>query len=289
VPWTPAASILNDSAPLGRELARLCDDCGFDNGVPYASMRLVTRHLEDATSLDSMLAAVGTRRDASLDDWLAPYVARRYHAVVLLVSTAAGRVQLPAVHVRFDATSPFYPYREPARRPAAVRDAQGRFQPLERRLLLYVLAPVQQATALGSSVPSDINTVGAQALSPDQAQRLKSAASLGLSVQGPRPWWMTIVRDRSNPRPGNDDLVFAQSARAQPAEPVTEEAKPGAPEHAGAVAPEAKLERTGAVRRSARELGTMVFGALATLSMVVALVLGHESGRKRGQKASRRA
>lgn len=176
---------------------------------------------DSATALAEWLQSNGYASRPALSEWLKPYVAMRWKITAYKI--AAGRdakaVETAAVRMSFKADKPFFPYREPADQretvTAGAKDSAALEPPPGRLLRVFFIGPRRAAGAVGEAgLPWPGETTWADALDADI---LKPA--LG---ELPLPFeraWLTAFEDRSNPRPGVDDVFFSASADASPVYP----------------------------------------------------------------------
>lgn len=141
----------------------------------------------------------------------------------------AKAVATSAVRMSFKTEKPFFPYREPADqrevRPANVPDAKAAEPPPSRLLRVFFIGEQRASGAIGqSSAPWPGETVYADAfataaIAPDLAPLTLPSSEA----------WLTTFEDRSNPRPGTDDVFFTMSATSSAVRPAPVEVARGTP------------------------------------------------------------
>jgi len=174
-----------------------------------------TQKLEDtADELLSWLASRGYVVRPDLTDWLAPYIDRNWMITAFKIAGESGSepppaggsmaVKSAAVRLTFKTDRPFFPYREPA----AQRDANSRNTP--RSLRVFMAAKERMEGTIGESHPWYASTVWANSIA--DSQRMDLLGKLDLSPDTAMgKWWITEFEDRSNPRPGTDEVYFERS------------------------------------------------------------------------------
>lgn len=171
---------------------------------------------DSAAALGQWLQVHGYAFRPSLEAWLAPYVSLGWKITAFKYAPGqgGGAVASSAVRLSFAAERPFFPYREPVdqrEEPAAHADAQ----PPERLLRVFFLGSAKAQGALGDSGARwPGQTVWADAMPASEAQAL-----FGSLVGGIAQPWLTTFEDRSNPRPGTDEIFFSPSGDATPVHP----------------------------------------------------------------------
>jgi hypothetical protein len=175
---------------------------------------------EDA--LADWLRSNGYTTRPALAEWLKPYVAMRWKITAYKI--AAGRdakaVETSAVRMSFKTDKPFFPYREPADQretvTAGANEGDMAAPPPGRVLRVFFLGPRRVKGAVGEAgLPWPGETTWADAVSADLIK-----PALGTLPPPFEQAWLTAFEDRSNPRPGVDDVFFSASADASPVKPA---------------------------------------------------------------------
>jgi len=161
---------------------------------------------DDAKALDQWLQKNGYASEASLTDWLKSYVSKRWFLTAFKIAKEAKqqpRAIASAVRMSFVTPKPFFPYSEPA---------SGRTIPLPQRLLrVYLLASRPMTGTLGEgAAPWPGTTVWSGSIPKEEPDFLIYAMRMHDKIKA-AAWWLTEFEDRSSPRPGTDDVYFADS------------------------------------------------------------------------------
>ncbi|NUQ77739.1 MAG: DUF2330 domain-containing protein [Polyangiaceae bacterium] len=207
--YLTARSAVDSAAPPVRvlETKRVA---GYDAAVLQA---------DSATALAEWLQSNGYASRPALSEWLAPYVAMRW--TITAYKIAAGReanaVETSAVRMSFKTDKPFFPYREPAdQRETITAGVNAAMDPPSRVLRVFFVGPRRVEGTVGTAgSPWPGETTWADSISSD----LLKPAMTPLSLPFERAW-LTAFEDRSNPRPGVDDVFFSASGADIPVKPL---------------------------------------------------------------------
>jgi hypothetical protein len=176
---------------------------------------------DNATALNDWLRSNGYAASAAISDWVSPYLSMRW--MITAFKIAAGRdakaVETSAVRMSFKTDKPFFPYREPADQretiAAGAKPGDVAAPPPSRVLRVFFIGPrrVEGAVgAAGSPWPGEAtwaDSIPTELIAP-------ALAPVPLPFQQA---WLTAFEDRSNPRPGVDDVFFSASAADTPLRP----------------------------------------------------------------------
>jgi hypothetical protein len=169
---------------------------------------------DDASALAKWLADHGYASGPTLDDWLAPYVAKKWKVTAFkMASSSADAVRTvasKAVRMSFSTEAPFYPYRERADQRETMPASFGGRGPSSRSLRVFVLSSARMAGTLGERAPWHASLALAEPADPALVQ------SLGLPSFADHDRWLTVLEDRESPRPGTDEVFFAASTDGKP-------------------------------------------------------------------------
>jgi len=175
---------------------------------------------DSETALAEWLKANGYASRPALSEWLKPYVAMRWKITAFKI--AAGRdakaVETSSVRMSFKADKPFFPYREPAdQRETVTAGAKEAAPPPPGRVLrVFFLGPRRVEGAVGEArSPWPGETTWADAIPADVIKPALGPLPLPFEQA-----WLTAFEDRSNPRPGVDDVFFSASADSSPVKPA---------------------------------------------------------------------
>ena len=161
----------------------------------------VVLQAEDPTALLRWLAGHGYDARPELQEWLVPYIQRKWTITAFKVDPGSAHdVATQAVRMSFASDRPFFPYREPADQ----RQKPHGF----RELLVYLATPARMEGALGSGQRWDASTSWA-APRPGLGALVAPALPAGAAVA--EGTWLHAFVDRQDPRPGTDDLFFGPS------------------------------------------------------------------------------
>jgi hypothetical protein len=174
---------------------------------------------DSATALAEWLRSNGYASRPALSEWLTPYVAMRWKITAYKI--AAGRdakaVETSAVRMSFKTDKPFFPYREPAdqRETITAGTREGNEIAPSRTLRVFFIGPRRVKGAVGEAGgPWPGETTWADSIPVD----LIKPALTPLPLPFERAW-LTAFEDRSNPRPGVDDVFFSPSEADVPVKP----------------------------------------------------------------------
>jgi hypothetical protein len=172
-----------------------------------AGFDAVVLEADNTAALSKWLADHGYDESLSLQEWLAPYVAKDWKLTAFKLAAQQKGVPLQTAVVRmsFATVEPFFPFREPS---------DQRAKPGKRLLRVYTVSSVgRMSGTLGKdgvwpgvvsyAKPADetiLNLVGQ--VVPDYARGLKSG-------------WLTRFDDESSPRPGTDEVYFSAGAQGE--------------------------------------------------------------------------
>ena len=190
------------------------------NTQQVAGYEAVTLRANDVAVLTRWLKAHGYAVKPSLNDWLRPYVTRKWAITAFKIAgsdTQVAQVDSPVVRMSFQTDRPFFPYSEPADQ----RETKSAYLS-DRLLRLYVLSDTRMDGMLDSAAVRWPGQVRLAETPPDfrQATQGNLEAALGLRhTQMPAPLWLTVSEDRASPRPGVADLYFQPAAQQTPLVP----------------------------------------------------------------------
>lgn len=190
-----------------------------------------------AAELTKWLSKHGYEASEAIQKWLERYVQDEWCITAFKIGAkptaddphaapnapnARRDLRAKPVRMSFRTERPFYPYREPLTAPAPTDSSS-------RLLRVFVAAPWRVGGALGDGAkvwPG--STAWAGSVAPESWGVIFNRAKLtsnepadGVAVMMPRPeagWWLTEFEDRSSPRPGTDEVYFAESPDASPVE-----------------------------------------------------------------------
>lgn len=171
---------------------------------------------DSATALADWLRVHGYAKRPALEEWLAPYVDKRWKLTAFKIASdedagATREVQAlgtSAVRMTFQTDRPFFPYREPRdQRESVPADRSG-----PRALRVFFLGPARVSGAIGDGATAwrgETKWAG-----PFDASRAPS-----LPFPPPAGAWLTAFEDDASPRPGVDELFFSRATTQAPFEP----------------------------------------------------------------------
>lgn len=146
----------------------------------------------DAAALNKWLADNGYATTPDLTEWLEAYIAQRWIISAFKIDKASEfEARTSAVRMTFTTDRPFFPYREPA--------SQRTIDTSTRALRIWFLGPERVKGAIGN----DGNPWPGEVQWSDEARDLEAGG-----VKLPAGTRLSYFEDRSNPRPGTDELVF---------------------------------------------------------------------------------
>jgi hypothetical protein len=177
----------------------------------------------DAPALARWLKKNGYRLDTALEKWLDVYIQKRWYITAFKVAkTGSGGsgFALAPVRMSFQTPRPFYPYREPQQAVSAKGEEES------RSLRVFFFARHRMAATPGhfkSSQRWPGQVTWADEASKHQLYWARLASHLNLpESQLKSAGRLTVFEDDSTPRPGTDDVFFAQAANTQKLpEPIT--------------------------------------------------------------------
>lgn len=170
----------------------------------------VVLEADDAGALGEWLTSHGYAKQPALEEWLQPYVAKKWKLTAFKIadeaSTEGGAPTTPtrttttlgtgAVRMSFKTERPFFPYREP-------RDQRDASMPASlsstRSLRVFYVGPKRVVPVIGDGAtkfPGKIAWAGE--LPHDMVDRLPVGVLAGS--------WLTAIEDDSAPRPGVEEL-----------------------------------------------------------------------------------
>lgn len=170
---------------------------------------------DDAAALAEWLKSHGYAKRPALEEWLAPYVAKKWKLTAFKVAdgdarasdggAAPERAREPvtlgtgAVRMSFQTERPFFPYREPRDQregvPASV--ATG------RSLRVFYFGPARVTPVIGDG------STAFPGKTPWSAPFQPGHAALPVAVEP--GGWLTVIEDNASPRPGVDELWLDRS------------------------------------------------------------------------------
>ncbi len=202
-----AASAVEPSSVRVLETKRVA---GYDAAVLEAN---------NAKALEDWLQSHGYTTRPALASWLTPYIDQRW--IITAFKIAGGpenkAVSTSAVRMSFKSERPFYPYREPSDQrefvQAKLSPEQQALIPPERLLRVFFVSTARsQGNIGGDPNPWRAKTVFADLLPAD--------AGIPWPVKPAQPkLFLTAFEDRQNPRPGTDDIFFADHSNQTPVHP----------------------------------------------------------------------
>lgn len=168
----------------------------------------VVLEADNAAELNRWLNKHGYASSPSLTDWLTPYVAARWKITAFKIAKDADHPEVgtSAVRMSFTTDRPFFPYREPADQREAKEAHAG-----DRLLRIFLLSETRMEGTLGANASNAWpgQTVWTDQISED-GHRIFNSLVPPDSLSEPKNW-LTVFEDKSSPRPGTDELYFAQS------------------------------------------------------------------------------
>jgi hypothetical protein len=178
---------------------------GFDAAVLEAS---------DAAALDAWLKKHGYFSSPALTEWFKPYIADKWIITAFKISGDRNdrrRANSEAVKMSFTTDRPFFPYREPA---AAATEKPDRYYP-PRLLRVFFLSDGRSEGRIGAAGKWPGATVWSGTMDPKTGGELFKLLNLP-DAAARTTLRLTEFEDRSDPRPGTDDLFFAPAADQSP-------------------------------------------------------------------------
>jgi hypothetical protein len=177
---------------------------------------------DSAGALAEWLKTNGYVSRPALEEWLKPYIEMRWIITAYKIAggSDAKAVETSAVRMSFKTDKPFFPYREPSDQRETIPAKTGAAiaePPPARVLRVFFIGPRRVSGAIGGDEearawPAETvwaGTFAAATLSP-------ALAPLPLPFAEA---WLTALEDRSNPRPGTDDVFFSPSVSPEPVRP----------------------------------------------------------------------
>jgi hypothetical protein len=168
----------------------------------------VVLEANNAAELNRWLDKHGYASSPSVTEWLAPYVAGRWKITAFKIAKDASyrEVATSAVRMSFKTDRPFFPYREPAAQREAKEARAG-----NRLLRVYFLSSSRVDGALGDNASGAWpgQTVWADRIS--ESDREKLGRLFPRDSQLASNTWLSVLEDKSSPRPGTDEIYFAPS------------------------------------------------------------------------------
>lgn len=165
----------------------------------------VVLEADNANSLNEWLAKHGYESRPALVEWLEPYVKAKWKITAFKLAAKGDRFATKPVRMSFTTERPFFPYREPS-------DLRGEkaSTTMPRSLKVFFLSDARIQGSLGDQKwPGEV----VWANQVDAAFHEKIARECGLkSSQLPPNLWLTAFQDKASPRPGTDDVFFANAA-----------------------------------------------------------------------------
>ena len=178
----------------------------------------VVLEADRADALNGWLKSHGYASRPALVGWLTPYVAAHWKITAFKIAAkeaSSGPISTSAVRMSFKTDRPLFPYSEPE------DQRTGKGAPTGRSLRIFFLASERMAGVKGqgpSSTRLNADTEWAGAMDGDYPSRIASKLRLA-PTELPTKLWMTVFEDRSDPRPGTDDVFFERSADTTPVIP----------------------------------------------------------------------
>ncbi len=185
-------------APGGVEVLDARRVGGFDAVVLQA---------DDAHALTDWLKEHRYSADPALVSWFAPYIAGKWKITAFKIAPGARTraVRTTAVRMSFRTDRPYFPYREP--QPSGTDKAAQSYRP--RLLRVSFIGTARAAGTLGNAV-WQAGIPWADKLS--DAQRRELIEQLGVPSEHLAPGaWLTTFVDTASPRPGTDEVFFADA------------------------------------------------------------------------------
>jgi hypothetical protein len=188
---------------------------GFDAAVLEA---------DNPSALAEWLKSHGYASRPALEEWLAPYVEKKWKLTAYKIAAAAepapptaepyprplgGAFGTHAVRMTFHTERPFFPYREPRDQ----REGPTANLAPSRLLRLFVLGDARVGGTIGSgATPFGGRTVWAGPFDLPPGSRLTGLVP-------PKGAWLSKIEDSASPRPGVDDLWLDPSKDASTVKP----------------------------------------------------------------------
>jgi hypothetical protein len=163
---------------------------------------------DNAAALNRWLDKHGYASSPSVTEWLAPYIANRWKITAFKIAKDANyrKVGTSAVRMSFKTDRPFFPYREPSAQREAKEAQDG-----NRLLRVFFLNSSRVDGSLGDNASGTWpgQTVWADRISESYRERLSRL--LPRNSQLAPNTWLSVLEDKSSPRPGTDEIYFAPS------------------------------------------------------------------------------
>ncbi len=171
---------------------------------------------DSASALATWLSDHGYEKRPALEEWLVPYVEKKWKLTAFKIADGAdaggpGAVRglgTSAVRMTFHTDRPFFPYREPRDQRESV--PADRSSP--RSLRVFFIAPGRFAGAIGAGAATWPGKTVWSGPPPDWATE-------HLPSKPPAGAWLTAFDDDASPRPGVDELYFSRASEQSPVEP----------------------------------------------------------------------
>jgi hypothetical protein len=170
-----------------------------------AGYNAVVLEADNANSLNEWLKIHGYESRPALVEWLEPYVKAKWKITAFKLAANGNRFATKPVRMSFTTQRPFFPYREPS-------DLHGEkaATTMPRSLKVFLLSEARMEGSLNQQKwPGEV----VWANQVDAAFHQQIASECGLkSSQLPINLWLTAFEDKASPRPGTDDIFFANAA-----------------------------------------------------------------------------
>ena len=170
------------------------------------NLAFIVLEAKDPNRLSQWLKDHGYVSRPALTSWLTPYVKQNWKITAFKIAkgeTNDDSVATSAVRMTFPARQPFFPYREP--------EDQKESRSQARLLRIFFLSSHRMEGRLGDkeSWPGKVEHAGPLAASDRESILAKLTMPPGTK---PDAWWVTVMDDRSDKRPGDKDVYFFQSS-----------------------------------------------------------------------------
>jgi hypothetical protein len=169
---------------------------------------------DDVASLKKWLEEHDYPFAPNLEEWVGHYVKAKWTITAFKVAKPdkdTPQVGMKAVRMSFKTDRPFFPYREPKDQ-GEVKHATG----MNRLLRVFLVSDKRTKGQIGDkdgTWPGKV--VWSNRVQPSDRIKVLELAKLAGDA-APADWWLTEFEDRSNPRPGTDDVYFTTAEDQQP-------------------------------------------------------------------------
>jgi hypothetical protein len=167
----------------------------------------VVLEADDPAALARWLATRGYAKRPALDEWLRPYVEKKWKLTAFKIadpddggaSDEARRLGTTAVRMSFATERPFFPYREPRdQREAVPKNMTG-----PRSLRVFFVGAARVGATIGDGSTPFLGKTAWSA--PIDGGYLRGVPGV------PNSAWLTVIEDEASPRPGVEELWLDRS------------------------------------------------------------------------------